>query len=61
MEQEKHEGRLKIKPNKDQYLQTIPLFSFRRQFDTIAERLLDDCGSIVDESINNHGLKNFPS
>lgn len=39
---------------------TIPFFSFRIQLDTAAEIFLEVWGSIVDESINNCGLTEFP-
>lgn len=38
----------------------VPLFSFRIQLDTAAATFLEVWGSIVDESINNRGLRKFP-
>lgn len=37
-------------------LKQVPLFSFKTQLETTAESSLDVCGSMVEESINNHGL-----
>lgn len=38
----------------------IPFFSLKEQSETAPKTFLDVCGSIVEESINNHGLTEFP-
>ena len=42
------------------YYLVLPFFPFKLHLDTVTESFLDVCGSIVDESINNHGLRRFP-